>query len=214
MCPQRSAPSVCAPSARRALGPARPQLSMPQASAPSVQEPRSVLVCRRPVVFIMCSSCAVCPWWALDVCVLGQVRPWPSAPSARRALTSARALGSRINIIVPHRRRPLRCLSCAACPWCALSAVRPRCMCPRPGVSSARRALGQARPQLRERAGRGGAVPMWDSSPQPDCDPTPSETHAAACAPAAAQGIAWQLQDTAPLQSRPQAGTTLALLLI
>ena len=92
VCPQRSAPSVCAPSARRALGSARPQLSTPLASAPSVQEPRSVLVCRRPVVFIMimCSSCVVCPWWALGVCALGQVRPRPSAPLARRALTSAR----------------------------------------------------------------------------------------------------------------------------
>ena len=148
VCPQRSAPSVCAPSARRALGSARPQLRTPLAGAPSVQEPRSVLVCRRPVVFIMimCSSCAVGPWWALSVCALGQVRPRSSAPSARRALTSARALGSRINIIVPRQRRPRRCLSCAACPWCALSAVRPRCVRPRLGVPSAWRALGSARP--------------------------------------------------------------------
>ena len=155
VCPQRSAPSVCAPSARRALGSARPQLSTPLASAPSVQEPRSVLVCRRPVVFIMimCSSCAVGPWWALGgplayvpsaKCALGQARPQLGAPSPQHAPSVQESIS-----LCPTGAGPCctGCLSCAVWPWCALSAVRPRCMCPRPGVPSARRALGSARPR-------------------------------------------------------------------
>ena len=156
VCPQRSAPSVCAPSARRALGSARPQLSTPLASAPSVQEPRSVLVCRRPVVFVMCSLCAVCPWWALSVCALGQVRPRPSAPSARRSLTSARpglALADASSVQESISLCPTGAGPCGVCHdhvqralgvpsvQCALGACALGPACLRLGVPSAKRAL-------------------------------------------------------------------------
>ena len=159
VCPQRSAPSVCAPSARRALGSARPQLSTPLASAPSVQEPRSVLVCRRPVVFIMimCSSCAVCPWWALGVCALGQVRPRPSAPSARRALTSARTR--------PRFKNQHHCAPPAPVPavfvMCSVPLVCPQCSAPSVHVPSARRAFGSACPRPSAPSAEGKGRPGW-----------------------------------------------------